>query len=161
MTIDDKIKEMHERWQISDKELYATNNGIIYLQDKTLSDWHYEMWNYICEQIEEILADVKQRKDVSVAFADIVTLKNEFAIEHIKDYKLLRMLDCSSNCFACLYNDIMRVYDRYECECAFCPLAKNPENGCLDKLYNTILLATLPIQLRIAKQIRDLYWDWK
>ena len=119
------------------------------------------MWDYICEQIEEMLADVKHRKDVSVAFADIVALKDEFAIEHIKDYKVLRMLDCSSNCFVCLYNDIMRVYDRYEYECAFCPLAGDPENGCLDKLYNTILKATLPIQLRLAKQIRDLYWDWK
>ena len=157
MTIDNKIKEMHEKWQISDKELYAANNGIIYLQDKTLSDWHYAMWDYICEQIEEMLADVKQRKDVSVDFADIVTLKNDFAIEHIKDYKVLRMLGCSSNCFACLYNDIMRD----GCKCAFCPLAGDPENGCLDKLYNTILKATLPIQLRLAKQIRDLYWDWK
>lgn len=126
-------------------DIKVSLDGKVSIRRKLISDWHREMWEWIAEHPDQTKLDFLCSRMLGKKHTGHVTL-----------------LSLHSECFACLYNNILeREAIDY---CKYCPFSESA-NYCCGGLYDAYEDAydrqDYEEVSRLAKEIANLEWKWR
>lgn len=141
------LERFDKQHGISKNDLRFKGRKIILL-DKPISEWHKEMWRWLSENPHKTKQD----------FLDLA----------FKDHpEILRGLKNASNCFACLYDNIMSISLGEEIKCSHCPICEAlDKEGWVrcDGIYfawgQCRIHGEFSRASEFAKTISELEWEW-
>ena len=131
-------------------DIKVSLDGKVSIRRKLISDWHREMWQWIAEHPDQTKLDFLCSRMLGKKHTGHVTL-----------------LSLHSECFACLYNNILEQKDIDSDEvlyCKCCPFGQSV-NCCCGGLYDAYEDAydrqDYEEASRLAKEIANLEWKWR